>query len=244
MEEQELSGGNMGPVHRRGDAVLRTAGPWSPAVHRLLSHCRDRGFDRLPEPRGFAADGREVLSFLPGDVPQDPLPDWLWQDEALASSAGLLRDYHAASADADRRGPWRSPVRVPAEVVCHNDFAPYNLVFRDGRACGVIDFDYASPGPRLWDLAYLAYRIVPLTTDRSDPFDDADRAGRLGRLQQSYGRSWPLPELLGAVVLRLEQLAEFSDEMAGRLDRPQLAADARLYRADAEYVRQLPVTAS
>ncbi len=29
-------------------------------------------------------------------------------------------------------------------------------VFRDGLAVGLIDWDYASPGPRLWDLAHLA----------------------------------------------------------------------------------------
>ena len=33
---------------------------------------------------------------------------------------------------------------------------------------GVIDFDTASPGPRVWDLAYTAYRFVPLT-DPANP---------------------------------------------------------------------------
>ena len=47
-------------------------------------------------------------------------------------------------------------------MICHNDYAPYNLVFRDGRLVGVIDFETAAPGPRAWDLAYLAYRLVPL----------------------------------------------------------------------------------
>ena len=50
-------------------------------------------------------------------------------------------------------------------MICHNDFATYNLIARDGRLVGAIDFDFASPGPRLWDLAYLAYRIVPFAED-------------------------------------------------------------------------------
>jgi Ser/Thr protein kinase RdoA (MazF antagonist) len=49
------------------------------------------------------------------------------------------------------------------QVVCHNDFSPHNLVFRDGRIVAAIDFDFCSTGPRLWDIAYFATRIAPLT---------------------------------------------------------------------------------
>ena len=55
-------------------------------------------------------------------------------------------------------------MRAPVEVICHNDFATYNLVFDGENVVGVIDWDFASPGPRLWDIAYLAYRIVPLSS--------------------------------------------------------------------------------
>ena len=65
------------------------------------------------------------------------------------------------------------------EVICHNDFAPYNLMFEDGRLTGVIDLDLASPGPRVWDMAYTAYRFVPLTDPANPdaPFPGADGAG-------------------------------------------------------------------
>jgi hypothetical protein len=43
---------------------------------------------------------------------------------------------------------WRWPSREPAEVVCHNDFAPYNLLFERGRVAGVIDLDLAPPRGR------------------------------------------------------------------------------------------------
>jgi len=36
-------------------------------------------------------------------------------------------------------GCWQLPVHAPAEVICHNDFTPCNLVFDAGRAiAGVI----------------------------------------------------------------------------------------------------------
>ncbi len=224
----------MGPVVRRGGDVYRTAGEWTPAVHRLLRHCRAAGLAGVPEPQRITDDGQEVLSFLPGDVPAYPMPPWVWTRAALASSAHLLSVFHEASVTGDRTGPWRSPAREPAEVICHNDFAPYNLVYTGGVATGVIDFDYASPGPRLWDLAYLAYRIVPLTTeDVGDGFGVAERTQRLADLLAAYGVAYGQADVLAAVRERLIALAEFSDRMAETLANPALHDHALLYRRDA-----------
>ncbi|MEH0108816.1 phosphotransferase [Tersicoccus sp. MR15.9] len=240
--EQRLAGGNMGPVSRRGDVVLRTTGPWTPAVHRLLAHCRAQGMDGVPEPRGVETDDqhgeRERLEYLPGDVPAYPMPAWLWAQEALDSATDLLRRFHAASATADRTGPWRSASHEPVEVLCHNDAAPYNMVFRDGRAVGLIDADHASPGPRVWDLAYLAYRIVPLTTDRADGFTDAQRDARLDRLLARYGEPAVTADVLRETTAeRLDELAVFSVQKAVELDNPELAEHAALYERDALAIR-------
>jgi aminoglycoside phosphotransferase (APT) family kinase protein len=54
------------------------------------------------------------------------------------------------------------PVAAWQQVIAHNDFAPYNHVFRDGRLVGAIDFDVCYPASRAWDLAWTAYRYVYL----------------------------------------------------------------------------------
>ena len=234
--EEQLDGGNMGPVSRRGDEVLRTAGPWTPNVHRLLTLYASAGIDQSPLPLGYTEDGRERLTFLPGTVPVYPMPDGVWTEAVLADAARLLRRLHDVSVSmAGSTDGWRSPVRLPAEVVCHNDFAPYNLVFDNGRLTGVIDFDYSSPGPRIWDLAYLAYTLVPLTGALGvGPFTAPERAERAHTLLAAYGSSASMEELLGTVVLRLRDLADFSDAASVELDKPELARHALGYRADAD----------
>ncbi len=230
-----LSGGNMGPVHRDGGDVLRPAGPWTPSVHRLLLHLRSQGVAGVPEPRGLTDDRRERLEYFEGDVPNDPVPAWVWERRALVSSARLLRAVHDASASADLTGPWRSPSHEPIEVVCHNDAATYNLVFRDGLAVGLIDWDYASPGPRLWDLAYLAYRIVPLMgADHADGFSEAERWIRCDLLRHAYGSDASRAELVEMLVRRLRELADFSDAMSVASGNPELAGHAVGYRRDAD----------
>ena len=231
-----LTGGNMGAVTRVGGTVHRRAGEWTPAVHRLLRHCREAGFSAAPEPLGITDDGHEILSFVEGTVPSYPMPVWIWSREALDSSARLMREYHDATTGCGLSGPWRSPSHEPVEVICHYDFAPYNISYQNGGAVGIIDFDYASPGPRLWDLAYLAYRIVPVSTDHADGFTFTERAARLRRLLEVYGSTATPADLLDMIVERLLDLATFSETMAGELGKPALNDHAAFYRKDAEAI--------
>jgi hypothetical protein len=235
-DEIPLTGGNMGTVTRLGDEVRRPAGPWTANIHRLLQAYADAGIEATPRPLGFTADGRERLSFLPGTVANEPVA-WLWSDAVLTDAARLVRRLHDASTPlAPLTDGWRSPVHTPAEVVCHNDVAPYNLVFTDGHVTGLIDFDYASPGPRAWELAYLAYTLVPLN---SEPvFTASERSARLNVLVSAYGTTPTADDVLVLVPAKLEELAAFSDRMATELDNPELHLHASVYRADAARLLQ------
>ena len=227
-----LLGGNSNAPVRYGDRVHRTAGPWTPTVHAYLAHLRAGGVDLVPEPFGFDDEGREVLEFLPGAVPAYPLPDVVWSDAFLVDAARLLRRLHDMSADFPRGGAvWQQPAREPDEVISINDFAPYNLVVRNGRIAGVIDLDQASPGPRVRDLAHLAYRLAPLTApDNGDGRSSTprERGRRLRLLADAYGDVAPAAVLFAAVPL-LDDIAEHADD-AGRPDH------AVLYRADAAWL--------
>jgi len=232
----------MTPVSRLGKDVLREAGPWTPTIQRLLTHLREKGIDWCPEARGWTEDGREQLSYLKGKVPEYPLPRWVYDESVLVDAAKRLRELHDATADYDDPDAlWRAPIRKPAEVVCHNDFAPYNMVFRDHVLTGIIDWDFASPGPRVWDLAFLAYSLVPLM--RPDSPDAPNLTLDLGRrmkiLLESYGCDESVPSLLQNVILRLEDLAEFTHSHARARKDKQLLEHAESYSADASYLRSL-----
>ncbi|MEU4326024.1 phosphotransferase enzyme family protein [Nonomuraea dietziae] len=187
--ERPLHGGGVNQVVRAGATVRRPAGPWTPAVHRLLAHVAAAGFRGAPRAHGLDAEGREVLDFVQGEVAHYPLPDHAWSDATLREVGRLLRAYHDATAGCPAEGPWYLPAREPAEVICHGDVAPYNTVFRDGLPVAFIDFDTAHPGPRLSDVAYAAYRFVPLSAlgNGEAVLTVAEQARRLRLFCDAYG---------------------------------------------------------
>jgi Ser/Thr protein kinase RdoA (MazF antagonist) len=241
-DERILSGGNDGETTRRGDRVFRTAGPWTPGVQRLMRHLRDAGLGWVPEPLGLDARGREIVRFIPGTVPNYPLPPYAWHERTLVDAARVLRSLHDATAGyADPAARWRQPAHGQ-EVICHNDFAPYNMVFRDGRLAGLIDFDMASPGSPLWDLAYLAYRLAPLSAPENieaGPFATEQQLARLRTLVDAYGTPFPLTDVLRMAQARLHDLARYSDEAADRTGNPELHDHATLYRSDVAYIETI-----
>jgi hypothetical protein len=78
--EQRLPGGRSFGAVRAGDEVRRPAQPWTATVHSVLRHLEDAGFDGAPRARGLDEQGRERLTFLPGQTMGEgtsPWPDWV-----------------------------------------------------------------------------------------------------------------------------------------------------------------------
>ncbi len=197
-EDEALAGGmaNAGAVFRRGGVVDRPAPRHARALHAHLLALEERGFDAAPVPVGLTADAREQLTFIPGDVALPPFPDWAMTSSALASVGSLLRRLHESSAAVafDSGAPWPPDLADPegGTLVCHNDVCPDNVVFRDGRAAALIDFDWAAPGRALWDVAMTARYWVPMLDPESAASlypNGLDAAPRLRILADAYGLS-------------------------------------------------------
>jgi hypothetical protein len=194
-EESEilLVGGtaNRGRVVRVGDTVRRPQRPTSPAAHALLCHLADVGFPGAPRFLGIDDRDREVLSYVPGTAVTPPFPEWALTDDALVDVAALLRNYHRAVETFDW-SPYAWPPSAPeafsGELISHNDVNLDNVVFREGRAVALIDFDLAGPGSRLWDVAGAGRLWAPLRPEHY--IDDSRRDRVLARFRlfvDSYG---------------------------------------------------------
>ncbi len=195
MDEELLHGGvaNAGAVTRLGPHVLRPSNEHSESIHRVLAELRTVGFDGASNPVAIDADGRERLEFIEGDVPLPPYPPWAQRDETLASVAVLMRGLHDASTRIDlTSGTWSTEMADPngGLVLCHNDVCLENVVFRQGQAVGLLDFDFASPGRRVFDIAAFARMCVPIDDSISAArlgWPDQDRPSRLRLICDTYG---------------------------------------------------------
>ena len=204
--EVPLHGGtaNRGRVHRVRDTVRRPLRPTSAATHALLRYLEEVGFDGAPRVLGVDEAGREVLSYVPGEAVTAPAPGWGLTDAALDSVGRLLRRFHDAVAGFDP-SPYTWPDSAPPPFdrggITHNDPNLDNVVFRDGRAVALIDFDLASPGDPLWDVAGAARMWAPLRLPADTP--DERRHGELRRLRvlvDAYGLEPERRERLVAAI--------------------------------------------
>lgn len=198
--EEVLHGGvaNAGAVVRVGDHVLRPSNPHSTSIHRMLRSLAESGFTGASVPVGIDPDGRERLVFIAGDVAIPPYPTWVQTDDALGSIARLLRRMHDVSTTVPfgLDGTWSSEMADPlgGEVFCHNDVCLENVVFRDGVAVGLLDFDFAAPGRREFDLASFARMCVPIDDDEPAArlgWTNTDRPARLRLVCDEYGLDGP-----------------------------------------------------
>ena|SRR5436305_2165143 len=210
-EEAPLAGGvaNAGAVSRVGDVVHRPATRFTPAAHRFMHALHERGFPGVPEPLEPAPDGRERLAFVPGDVALPPYPRWAQEDATLASVARLMRRLHDAAAGVSTEGPWSEDLADPCggDIVCHNDVCLENVVFDDGVAVALLDWEFAAPGRSVYDLAQMARICVPVTDDVSAArlgWTRPDKPARLRLVCDSYeldsaGRAELLPAVDDAI---------------------------------------------
>jgi Ser/Thr protein kinase RdoA (MazF antagonist) len=197
MNEIPLTGGRVTEgVVRVGETVRRPRKANAELVRALLLQLDSAGFEAAPRYLGRDDQGREILSFLEGDVPSNLDP--ALSDEALTAAAHLIRRFHDATAGSEISGD--------EEVVCHNDLSPCNFVFQAGLPTGLIDFDAAAPGDRLHDLGYALFLWLNLGYDGVGLNEQARRLAVFCRAYGVEPSTAIVDAILGAVAENVEDL--------------------------------------
>lgn len=200
MTEVPLGGGaSLDGVVRVGDTVRRPPQHATQLMRDVLQHLERVGFDAAPRWLGFDEQGRDVLSWIDGDTfvergrmhpyigePGDRI---VFDDRQLTAAFELLRRYHDTFAD---------------EVICHGDYGPWNLVWRDALPVAIIDFDNVYRGDPADDVGYalrmfVSYGFGPWTPEESVRRTRVALAG--------YGRDFDVPALLAAEYARAEEVS-------------------------------------
>lgn len=213
---EELRGGvaNAGQVVREGDVVLRPAPSNAGTLHAFLGHLASRDFPS-PRPRGIRDDGREALEFIPGETSTPPYPHrWVRSDDTLSEVGRLVNSLHEATREfvPPPDAIWSSDLADPrgGSVVCHNDVCIENVVFSDGKAVGLLDWDFAAPGRPVWDLAMTARYWVPLqdpTSATASRREHLDPFARVRLLADAYGADDEMRRQFTTVLMEIEEVA-------------------------------------
>nr|WP_211339329.1 phosphotransferase [Nocardia mexicana] len=194
-----------------GDTVRREPGESAEFVHRLLRFLEERGWTGAPRFLGIDPRGREVLTYVDGDVA--PRAASAGEPECLVQVAELVREFHDLTAG--------TPLSGDREVVCHNDLSPKNTVYHFGatgpRPVAMIDWDLAAPGDRIHDVAHMCWQYLDLGPGVSDIAETADR---MRLLCDAYGLDGR-----GAVV---ETVLWWQQRCRGGIESRAAAGDAAM----------------
>ncbi len=207
--EQPLTGGRLTHgIVRVGATVRRPRHERYEYVEAVLRHLEARGFRGAPRFLGVDNQGREILTFIEGEV-LDGSPEVI-PEARLRSAASLIRDFHDATAG--------TTLASGSEVVCHGDLGQHNTVFRGDEAVALIDWDDGiAPGSRLVDFAHAVWCFAAVG-ELAVP--TSYQAHAIGLMCEAYGWSEP-----GVVVDEIaDRLRRARDEHA-RSDRPGAVAE-------------------
>ncbi len=219
LAEIPLPGGQLTPgIVRVGNTVRRLPKGNVAFVHDLLVFLEDQGFPFAPRFLGMDEQGREILSYLEGEIWPDSGSGL--SDDLLEQAARAIRRYHDATAG--------SSLAQGSEIVAHHELGPHNTIFQDGHLVGFIDWDDATPGARLRDLANAIYNYVDISHWSNQEANEQTRRIRL--MCAAYGWNDPIA-LVNDFEADLQQALR-NHEQAGR------TGAIKIFQEEVNWMRQ------
>ncbi|HUC01165.1 MAG TPA: aminoglycoside phosphotransferase family protein [Solirubrobacterales bacterium] len=160
--------GGLAPVALGGDFD----GRWSESPTSLISWLDGQPDITPADPGEWARELGRALAVVHA-VPAERLVEL----PSVFDGRGGSREILGGPLAAEVRSRWSEIVAAP-EVLTHNDYWSGNVVWRDGRLTGIVDWSGAVRGPRGFDLGWCRLDLVLLFDERiADDFLEAYEAG-------------------------------------------------------------------
>lgn len=193
-----------GDTYVKDGVVYKETGPWTPSIRALLTHLETAGFGGAPRIAG------QGYTYLAGSSPHPHA----WPDDVVGEVGSLLRDLHDATSDfipgacAVWKRSWLRDLGGHDIVYGHGDTAPWNIV---GPPLAFIDWEFAGPVDRLWELAHTVWLNAHLVDDDVADLQDLPDATTRARHARAIVDGYGLPQdQRGDLVDRLVDVAAHS----------------------------------
>lgn len=170
----DFTKGNMTTITKKGNTIYKSKPYNIQTIKRFLKYMEAYNLN-IPKYLGETSD-KIHLSYVNGNSIHSNTYNITFEKrmDMISSAAKLLATYHTATENfpvlKEDRYFLSYKGSLKNDVICHNDFAPYNLTFEDYKAVGIIDFDTICPAPREWDIAYALYRFILIDKNMNNKY--------------------------------------------------------------------------
>ncbi|MEL7221352.1 MAG: phosphotransferase, partial [Bacteroidota bacterium] len=155
--------------------------------------------------------GRDMLTYIEGEVPRGiPLTE-----AQLYTAIQLLRKMHDLATHSD--------LCNEQETICHHDFSPWNIIIKNKKVAGIIDFDELAPGARVDDLTYAIWTFLDLGVAA---ISDAEQLKRIQQLVNCYDLR-NRQDFIPALLRQQNRILSFRQEVVATSTNQQMRKFSR-----------------